>query len=105
MYGHTCFKLEPIEKALDMNTDTWEDLASDRSGWRSTLHAQLQVGETKLTAKAAEQRARKKHNAANKPTTTQSDKPTTHACNSCGKDCHSHIGLFSHRRRCTNQTT
>ena len=88
-------------KALDMDIDSWEDLASDRSGWRSTLHTQLQVGETKLLEKEAEKRARRKSSAKNKPT-TQSVNPTTHTCNSCGRDCRSQIGLFSHTRHCKN---
>ena len=93
-------------KALDMDTNSWEDLASNRSSWRSKLHAQLQVGETKLTEQAAEKRARRKRSATHK-STTQPDKQTTHTCNSCGKDCHSRIGLYSHQKRCNNhnQTT
>ena len=30
-------------KALDINTKTWEDLASNRSDWRITLRTQKQV--------------------------------------------------------------
>ena len=30
---------------------------------------------------------------------------TTHICVICNKDCHSHIGLFSHKRRCYNPAT
>ena len=32
-------------KALDINMETWEDLASKRSDWRSTLRTQLLAGE------------------------------------------------------------
>ena len=34
-------------KALDINTESWEDLAADRMMWRSTLTRQLKTGEEK----------------------------------------------------------
>ena len=40
-------------KVLDININSWEDLATDCTSWRSTLHKQLQSGEKKLTAVAA----------------------------------------------------
>ena len=92
-------------KSMDINTESWEELAADRSSWRSTLHFRLQAGEAELTKKATEKRARRKDSAANNSVPQQTDKPTTCTCNSCGRDCHSRIGLFSHRRRCTNQAT
>ena len=53
-------------KALDIYTNSWEDLAVDRTSWRSTLHKQLQAGEEKLSAEAAEKRARRKETTANR---------------------------------------
>ena len=47
-------------KALSININSWEDLAADRTSWRSTLQKQLQTGEEKLSAAAAEKRARRK---------------------------------------------
>ncbi|KAK3864573.1 hypothetical protein Pcinc_029756 [Petrolisthes cinctipes] len=41
-------------KALDINTNSWEDLAADRTSWRSTLHRQLLIGEEKFSTVAAE---------------------------------------------------
>ncbi|CAH1266854.1 Hypp3594 [Branchiostoma lanceolatum] len=35
-------------KALDIDTEHWEDLASDRSRWRCTLSSQLKSGEARL---------------------------------------------------------
>ncbi|XP_047485900.1 uncharacterized protein LOC125036983 [Penaeus chinensis] len=92
-------------KALDINTDTWEDLASDRSSWRSTLHEKLQAGEGKLAEAEAEKRTRRKEAEANRltmPCTATDRQETIHTCDSCGRVYHSRIGLFSHRRRCTN---
>ena len=63
-------------KALDININSWEDLAADCTSWRSTLHKQLQTGEKKLTAVAAEKQACKKETAANRP-------ESTHRCDLC----------------------
>ncbi|KAK3885511.1 hypothetical protein Pcinc_010252 [Petrolisthes cinctipes] len=75
-------------KALDINTNSWEDLAADRTSWRSTLHKQLLNGEEKLSAVAAEKRARRKATTTNRP-------DSTHRCD---HECHSRIGLHSHKR-------
>ena len=40
---------------------------------------------------------RKERNNSNRP-------DTTHKCDFCGRDCFSHIGLYSHKRRCNKQT-
>ena len=83
-------------KAVDIDTMSWEGLAADRTEWRSALKQPLETGEEKLMAAAAEKRARRKQNSS-------SIRPeTTHRCDVCNKDCHSHIGLFSHKRRCNN---
>ena len=37
-----------VMKALDINTDSWEDLAADRMMWRSTLNQRLKTEEKKL---------------------------------------------------------
>ena len=69
-------------------------LAADCSSWRNTLHKQLKLGEEKLIVMADEQRACRK-DSSTRP-------ETTHKCDLCNRDCHSHIGLFSDRRRCSN---
>ncbi|XP_066282992.1 uncharacterized protein [Branchiostoma lanceolatum] len=79
-------------KALDINTEHWEDLASDRSRWRCTLFRQLKSGEIRLMHSAEEKRIRRKE-LCNR---TES----AYRCDFCGRDCHSRIGLFSHSRCC-----
>ena len=83
-------------KALNININSWEDLAADCTSWRSMLHKQLQSGKKKLTVVAAEKQAHKKEMAANRP-------ESMHRCDLCNRDCHSHIGLYSHRRHCSSQ--
>ena len=85
-------------KALDINTESWEDLATDRMMWRSTLNKHLKSREEKLVnAKVGKRACRKERNNSDRP-------ETTHQCDFCGRDCFSHIGLYSHKRRCNNQT-
>ena len=85
-------------KALDINTESWEDLAADRMMWRSTLNQYLKTGEEKLVNAEVRRRARRKErNSSNRP-------DTTHKCDFCRRDYFSHIGLYSHKRRCNNRT-
>ena len=83
-------------KALDINTNFWEDIAADRTSWKNTLHKQLLTGEERLSAVAAEKRARRKETTVNRP-------ESTHRCDLCDRDCHSRIGLYSHKRRCSSR--
>ena len=85
-------------KALDINTDSWEDLAADRMMWGRTLNQHPKTGEKKLVNAEVGKRARRKErNNSNRS-------ETTHKCDFCGRDCFSHIGLYSHKRRCNNRT-
>ena len=86
-------------KALEIDPESWEDIAADRSSWRCLLHKQLNEGEEKITNEAIEKRARRKEK------TTAASAASIHICSSCGKDCHSHIGLIRHRRRCLERST
>ena len=86
-------------KALDINTATWEVTVADRATWRSTLNQNLKTGEEKLMNATADKRTLRKERST-------SDKPeTTYKCFLCGRDCYSHTGLYSHKRRCSNRAT
>ena len=83
-------------KAVDIDTMSWESHAADRTKWRSALNQHLKTVEDKLMAAAADKQARRKEGS-------NSIRPeSTHICDVCNKDCHSHTGLFSHKRRCYN---
>ena len=82
-------------QALGINTDSWEVTATDRDAWRYTVKVGLSQYEETQQVKAEEKRLHKKSAClANRPTT-----PFT--CSKCDRDCHSRIGLYSHKRRCT----
>ena len=51
-------------KAVDIDTMSWEDLAADRTKWRSALKQHLKTGEYKLMAAAADKRARRKEGSS-----------------------------------------
>ena len=43
-------------KAVGIDTETWENLAADRSQWRGAVTKHLKTGEDKLTQAATERR-------------------------------------------------
>ena len=81
-------------KALDIDTNSWEDTSADRSRWRSTLQRQLKAGGVRILSLPDEKRARRKAR------TCRENPATTHTCTRCGRDCYSQSGLVSHSRRC-----
>ena len=80
-------------KALDINTESWEDAAADHSRWRSVLRKHLKSGEENILTTDNEKGARRKARIPR-------DIPACHTCSQCGRDCHSRIGLISHSCRC-----
>ena len=84
-------------KAVGIDTETWENLAADRSQWRGAVTRHLKTGEEKLTQAATRRRTRRKLRISNV-------QQTAYTCSTCGRDCHSRIGLHSHSRRCSSQT-
>ena len=72
-------------KALDINTESSEDLAAYRMMWRSTLNQHLEKGEKKLVnAEVGKRACRKERNNSNIP-------ETTNKCDLCGRDCFSRM--------------
>ncbi|XP_029194561.1 uncharacterized protein LOC114960365 [Acropora millepora] len=82
-------------KDSEIDPKSWEDIAVDRS---SLLHKRLKEGEEKNTKEVIEKRTRRKEKTATDSATS------THICASCGRDCHSRIGLTSQRRNCLGQS-
>ena len=78
-------------KAVGIDTETWENLAANRSQWRGAVTKHLKTGEEKLTQAATERRVHRKLYVS-------SVQQTAYTCNTCNKDCHSRIGLHSHSR-------
>ena len=84
-------------KALDINTESWEDLVRPHDV-ESTLNQHLKTGEEKLVnAEVGRRACRKERKISNIP-------ETTHKCDFCGRVCFSYIGLYSHKRLCNDRT-
>ena len=81
-------------KAMEMETNGWETLAADRASWKQAVSSGLKRSEAKLRESAEDRRTKRKE----RQHTPQVD--STFRCPLCNKDCHSRVGLFSHRRRC-----
>ena len=72
-------------KAMDVTTEGWEELAADRSEWRSAIYRGKARIE-KRVADASEMRHFRRHN------------PGSHQCGTCGRLFHTERGLQQHRR-------
>ena len=79
-------------KDLEINTNTWEAIAADRSRWKTTLTQRLKSGEEKRIQSAAAKREKRKAQALAAPA------ESNFICGQCRRDCHSRIGLSSHLR-------
>ena len=56
-YNDTCKR---DMKALEIDPESWEDIAADSSSWRCLLQKQLKEGEEKITNEAIEKTTRRK---------------------------------------------
>ncbi len=90
-------------KAGNIDPASWEDAASDRSRWRLVIKGNTKASEQKREVKWAE----KEHADSRARGQSQlwiSLPPTLHGvnftCSKCNRACRSHIGLYSHSRRC-----
>ena len=86
-------------KAVGIDTNAWEDLAVNRTTWRNKVSEGLRTAERDRQQAAIEKRRRRKNS---RPEETAPDSPF--CCDSCGRNCHSRIGLHSHSRRCSSTT-
>ena len=83
--------------ALNIDQNNWEATALRRSAWRQTVQKGLSNFEETLAQQHKEKRMRRKAAA-------HADRPASDfVCVLYHRDCHSHIGLVSHTRRCTRK--
>ena len=54
-----------INYQLSIDKNKWEELATDRSKWRSYLQATLKIGEKKITVLENKRRLKKNKNTVN----------------------------------------
>lgn len=85
--------------ALDIKSESWRDTMADRSSWRCLLHKQLKESMDRIMNQAIKKRTKRKENKERDPPAT------SHNWSVWGTDCHSCIGLTSHRWRCSKCST
>ena len=79
-----------------ISRQSWQQEASDRDSWRSTVRkASCKLEAERL--KAAKEKRRWLKERASHPSSFQ-----TFVCPKCSRGCASRIGLYSHRRACKN---
>jgi hypothetical protein len=81
-------------KDLNIDINTWEASAEDRSSWKSLVKEGLTECEESIRHKS--EAARLKRRVRREAT----QQPSSFTCTRCGKDCHANIGLISHSRHC-----
>ena len=81
----------------NINSDTWEKHAGNRSAWRQCIRRATSAFEERRRAALLEKRQRKKANIANQDAVPHAD---PHPCPRCGRVCRSRIGLYSHQKSC-----
>lgn len=83
-------------QAANISIETWEEVASDRNAWRHAVKSGTEKSEKERAITREGKRQRRKASIANQPN------DSVFTCNGCDRDCHSRIGLHSHRRRCSS---
>ena len=86
--------LKTTLKSLEVSTETWETLASDRPTWRSLISKGAKSAEQRCKAAAESNRAARKARAAS----SSSQPPAGPKCATCGRQFCAKIGLISHPR-------
>lgn len=92
--------LKKTLSACHIDHRQWSALASDRDGWRTTVHQGVSSFETARRTNLAVKRSRRKNRNTAPPAPTPSQ---TFPCSRCGRICLSRIGLVSHQRACTRR--
>ena len=82
-------------KNCDIDPDSWETVATDRSTWRSSVHAGVASFEKKRRSDATVKRATRKSRAS---TSLYSSQPPLIPCPHCNRLFRARIGLTSHLR-------
>ncbi|VDM00372.1 unnamed protein product [Schistocephalus solidus] len=95
--------LKTTLKQLQINPESWEDLARNRSTWRITVKTGAAIYEANRIAAAKTKRAARKSPAPRTNTANAQARPT---CPRCQRTFRARIGLVGHlRTQCTNNPT
>ena len=87
-------------QACSIDPGNLEAVTSDRTSWRSTVKAGIQLAEDSREAQRKEKSTRRHQRLQSAPEIPQ----INFTCSKCQRRCLSRIGLFSHSRRCNSAT-
>ena len=87
-------------KCCSINHDTWEEMAQDRTAWRTAVSTGVSGYEAKRVEEQEQKRQRRKTRAS---TASQPGSPPAHPCPHCTRHFNARIGLTSHLRTHRNQ--
>ena len=82
---------------VGISHQSWQQEASDRDSWRSSVRKASCEFEAERHKATKEKCRRQKERAASLPSSSQ-----TFVCPKCGMGCASRIGLYGHQRACKN---
>ena len=88
--------LKDTLKQSNISTTHWQDVATDRSAWRRSIHDGLVLYDDSRREGNASNRARR-HAAHNATSSASQD---AYMCRHCGRTCSSRIGILNHERAC-----
>jgi len=91
--------LKKTLKNYGIPTESWTELASDRSSWRSITHQASATFEAQRRTSLEDKRQLRKRRQAARAAAPEPD-PSSLPCSRCGRLCASRIGLISHERSC-----
>ncbi|KAK4325426.1 hypothetical protein Pmani_004021 [Petrolisthes manimaculis] len=80
-------------KKFEVNLENWEEVAADRSRWRSTVQGGVERYRTRWTQRETQRRQRRH-------APDQQEGERQFQCTYCGRLCRANIGLISHERLC-----
>ena len=81
-----------------IDTETWHELAENRTGWRQAVKKGVRSFETERLKARAEKRQKRKAKEAQDIKVQQIPVSADFVCQTCGRACKSRIDLYSHSR-------
>ena len=89
-------------KDFSIPTESWEQIAQDRTKWRGLIKRRAGEYEAKRTSEAEQKRAQQRARAKASPTELSS---SDLSCSVCNRQFRAKIGLISHLRTQNNNTS
>ena len=89
-------------KACNIDTESWETFADDRTLWKQQVSEGLKRGEDTIQEKNDERWARR--TASHQQDHQDPHQASVFTCQGCSRDCKSRIGLYSHTRCCSSSS-